>query len=46
MKLLSEATQQAEAAQKYQKEKAERDERDMVAKKKNVIAMLNIIKII
>ena len=45
-KLLSEATQQAEAAQKYQKEKAERDERDMVVNKKNAIAMLNIIKII
>jgi len=46
MKLLSEATQQAEATQKYQKEKAERDERDMVVNKKNAIAMLNIIKII
>ena len=44
-KLLSEATQQAEAIQKMQKEKEEADERDMVANKKNAIAMLNIIKI-
>ena len=43
MKLLSEATSQAEARQNRQKEMEERDERDMVMTKKNGI--INIIKI-
>ena len=42
-KLLSEAQQQAEARQKYQKEVEEADERDMETNKKNSI--INIIKI-
>jgi len=42
-KLLSEAQQQAEAGQKYQKEVEEADERDMETNKKNSI--INIIKI-
>ena len=42
-KLLSEAQQQAEARQKYQKEAEEADERDMEMNKKNSI--INIIKI-
>jgi len=43
-KLLSEATQQAEARQKAQKQTEERDEKDMIANKKNSIT--NMIKII
>jgi len=43
-KLLSEATPQAEARQKMQKEKEEADIRDMVMREKNNIK--NIIKII
>ena len=42
-KLLSEAQQQAEARQKYQKEAEEADERDMISNKKNSIT--NTIKI-
>ena len=45
MKLLFEAIPHAEATQKYQKEKEEADERDMVANKKNDIAIQNMIKI-
>ena len=44
-KLLSEGTQQAEAAQKKQEEKRKADERDTEANKKNAISMVNIIKI-
>jgi len=43
IKLLSEGTQQAEARQKAQKQIEERDEKDMLANKKNSI--INIIKI-
>jgi len=45
MKLFSEVQTQAEATQKYQKEKEEADERDTEANKKNIIAIKNIIKI-
>ena len=45
MKLLSEAQLQAEAVQKYQKEKEEADERNMAVTKKNAIAIQNPIKI-
>jgi len=44
-KLLSEAYQQAEARQKYQKETEEADIRDIEANKKNTIAITNMIKI-
>jgi len=44
-KLLSEATQQAEAAEKKQEERQKIDERDIEANKKNVIAIKNMIKI-
>ena len=44
-KLMSEGMQQAEATQKYQKEKEEADERDTEANKKNAIAIINMIKI-
>jgi len=44
-KLLFEAQIQAEARQKIQKETKERDERDIEANKKNVIAIKNMIKI-
>ena len=44
-KLLLEAQIQAEARQKIQKETKERDERDIEANKKNVIAIKNMIKI-
>jgi len=43
-KLMSEGTQQAEARQKAQKQTEERDEKDMIANKKNSIT--NMIKII
>ena len=43
MKLLSEGTQQAEARQKAQKQIEERDEKDIIANKKNGIT--NMIKI-
>ena len=45
-KLLVDATQQAEARQKIQKETKERDERDIEVNKKNIIAIKNMIKII
>jgi len=45
IKLLSEATQQAEALEKKQEEKRKVDERDIEANKKNAIALKNIIKI-
>ena len=45
IKLLVDATQQAEAKQKIQKETKERDERDIEVNKKNIIAIKNIIKI-
>ena len=45
IKLLVDATQQAEAKQKIQKETKERDERDIEANKKNAIAIQNMIKI-
>ena len=44
-KLLSEGMRQAEATQKYQKEKEEADARDTEINKKNAIAIQNIIKI-
>ena len=44
-KLLSEARPQAEATQKRREEKRKADERDVLANKKCVIAMTNIIKI-
>jgi len=44
-KLLSEATQQAEATEKKQEERQKMDERDTEANKKCAIAMKNIIKI-
>ena len=44
-KLLSEGMQQAEASQKKQEEKRKADERDILANKKCVISMTNIIKI-
>jgi len=44
-KLLSEGTQQAEARQKAQKQIEERDEKDMIANKKNAISIKNMIKI-
>jgi len=45
-KLLLEAQIQAEARQKIQKETKERDEKDMIANKKNAISIKNMIKII
>jgi len=45
IKLLSEATQQAEAAEKKQEERRKMDERDIEANKKNAVAIINIIKI-
>ena len=44
-KLLSEGTQQAEDRQKAQKQIEERDEKDMIANKKNAISIKNMIKI-
>ena len=46
IKLLVDATQQAEAKQKIQKETKERDERDAEANKKNAFSIINTIKII
>jgi len=45
MKLLSEAMSQAEAVQKKQEERRKMDERDMEANKKNIFAIINMIKI-
>jgi len=45
IKLLVDATQQAEAKQKIQKETKERDERDIEVNKKNILAIKNMIKI-
>jgi len=45
IKLLVDATQQAEARQKIQKETKERDERDIEVNKKNILAIKNMIKI-
>jgi len=44
-KLLLEAQTQAEARQKIQKETKERDEKDMIANKKNAVSIKNMIKI-
>ena len=44
-KLLSEGMRQAEARQKAQKQIEERDEKDMIANKKNAISIKNMIKI-
>jgi len=44
-KLLFEAQTQAEARQKAQKQIEERDERDILMNKKNIIAITNMIKI-
>ena len=45
MKLLSEGMSQAEATHKKQEERQKMDERDMEANKKNIFAIINMIKI-